>query len=171
MMKRLYIIRHAKSSWAQPGSSDIDRSLNDRGNEQVKLLDAWMQRYDSKIERVICSPARRTQETLLGIRGNFSNASISFIDDLYNGEMDTYLFHLMEHKADRVVIIGHNPTCDELTRYLTSPSSPAAEKLMANHFGTGTIAVLDFDGTCWREIGKSSCQLVDLISPKELEQV
>ncbi|MEE9375699.1 MAG: histidine phosphatase family protein [Rhizobiaceae bacterium] len=170
-MKRLYILRHAKSSWAQPGTGDIDRCLNDRGLEQIKLLNDWLSNSQQPIDHVICSPSRRTQETLAGLRSNFTNSSISIIDSLYLGELDSYLSTLGEQRADHILLIGHNPTCDELARYLASPKSPAAKKLMAHHFSTGTVAVLDFDKEHWSELSQASCKLVELVRPKELEQV
>lgn len=167
-MKRLYILRHAKSSWAQPGLSDSDRPLNEKGNQQVEALSDWIKKAAQKPEKVLCSPAARTLQTYGGIQSSIGSAKLDVQKDLYIGLMEDYLDAIWRQTDQTIMIIGHNPTCDELTRYLTKPSSPAAEKLMAHHFGTATMAVLDFDGNEWIALSEASCSLQELIRPKEL---
>lgn len=101
----------------------------------------------------------------------FGDAKIEVVKSLYNGTLEDYLAVLWSQGAEGIILIGHNPTCDELARYLTAPSSPAAEKLMAHHFSTATMAVFEYDGNNWSDLGKSGCQLMELVRPKELEQV
>jgi len=168
-MKRLYILRHAKSSWAQPGLTDKERPLNARGEKQLVVLNRWFDHNLPKPEKVVCSPAIRTQQTLAGIESALNNPDIEIVAPLYNGMLETYLSCLWEQTSDSVLLIGHNPTCDELSRYLAKPSSPAASKIMSQHFGTGTIACFDFDGDDWSGLGESSCSLVSFLRPKELE--
>ena len=168
-MKHLYILRHAKSSWAQPGLGDIERPLNKRGERQVEYLQAWLIDKDIGVDKILCSPATRTQATYRGIQGAFPNAPVEIVKPLYHGRMENYLEALWSQDADTLMIIGHNPTCDELARYLTSPSSPAAEKLMAHHFGTANMAMLTFDVDRWAEIGQASGSLTQLLRPRELE--
>lgn len=167
-MKRLYLLRHAKSSWAQPGLSDSDRPLNERGYKQVEALTGWFEEASSKPEKILCSPAVRTLQTYEGLQSSIRSAILDVQKDLYIGPMEVYLDTIWQQTAETIMVIGHNPTCDELTRYLTKPSSPAAEKLMAHHFGTATMAVLDFDGSKWNALSEASCNLLELIRPKEL---
>ena len=168
-MKRLYILRHAKSSWASPGLSDIARTLNKRGREQCELLRKWFSNSNPVPQHILCSPAQRTVETLERIQSAFPDAEISIVDSLYTGMSDTYLEAIWQTEADCVLIIGHNPTCDDLARHLTAPTSPAAPKLMAEHFGTAAIAALDFGGDTWTGLTAGSCQLVEFVRPKEIK--
>jgi len=167
-MKSVYILRHAKSSWALPGLSDRERPLNEKGQSQATLLAKWFAELEVKPDFVISSPSDRTKETLELISPGLDECPVEFHQDLYLGTTDAYLAHLWSLSSDSVLLIGHNPTCDELTRYLTKPSSPAAEKLMAHHFGTACLAVLEFDNKDWTKLGEASCNLSQFVRPKEL---
>ena len=169
-MKHLYILRHAKSSWAHPGLGDIERPLNKRGERQVERLNAWLAASEITIDQVLCSPSTRTQATHRGIQTALGETPVEIVKSLYHGRMDDYLDALSAQSAASIMIIGHNPTCDEFTRYLTSPSSPAAEKLMAHHFGTATMAILSFDAAEWTQIGRGSGSLNQLVRPRDLEE-
>ena len=168
-MKHLYILRHAKSSWANPGLGDIERPLNKRGERQVERLNDWMAASKIAIDQVLCSPSTRTQATHRGIQQALGTAPMEIVKSLYHGRMENYLDALWTQSADTVMVIGHNPTCDELTRYLTSPKSPAAEKLMAHHFGTATMAILSFEIEDWSQISQGSGLLTQLVRPRDLE--
>ncbi len=172
-MKRLYILRHGKSSWSQPGQGDIDRPLNARGLEQMLLLSRWWRQEGVRPDAVICSPAARTRETLSQLREGLADdpleLDVTYEQALYMGSCDDYLQILWGQAAQTVLVVGHNPTCDELSRWLAAPSSPAAHKLMASHFGTGSLAVFDLDLADWTAIGRGSGQLVEFLRPKDIE--
>ena len=168
-MKHLYILRHAKSSWAQPGLSDIERPLNKRGGRQVTRLESWMIANNLLPDKILCSPSTRTQETYRGIKGAVQDVPLEIVQNLYHGRMQDYLEALWAQDADKIMVIGHNPTCDELARYLTKPSSPAAEKLMAHHFGTATMAIFSLDLDNWSDIGQASGNLEQMLRPRDID--
>lgn len=170
-MKRLYILRHAKSSWAQPGLGDRERPLNPRGINQMARLAVWWRAHGEALDAVLVSPSVRTRETLAGFEGALGDVEPTFDGSLYHGTMDDYLSAIWAQSGERLMVIGHNPTCDELSRWLTAPSSPAVEKLMAHHFGTATMAIFDVAVDTWTELGQASGQLVDLLRPRDLEAV
>ncbi len=169
-MKRLYILRHAKSSWAQPGLGDVERTLNDRGNEQCRTLSKWWAGNGTQIDGAVVSSAQRTRETYYGLEEALNFRDVQFFDELYLGSMEDYLGAIWAQTGDSLLLIGHNPTCDELARYLTAPSSPAAEKLMAHHFGTASLAVFECDIDNWTELGRSKARLTNFVRPKEIEK-
>lgn len=168
-MKHLYILRHAKSSWAHPGLSDIERPLNRRGERQLSNLNRWLSVRHYQPDIVLCSPSNRTQLTFQGIRTALGMARLVTESSLYSGFVDSYLSAIWAQTADQIMLIGHNPTCDELTRYLTAPDSPAAEKMMSHHFGTANLAIFEVELNSWSALGRSSASLVDIIRPKDIE--
>ena len=174
-MKTLIILRHAKSSWAQPGLTDFERPLNGRGRDQVQSLALWIADQPMPGISVVSSPSNRTRETLDGILPGLSNSlggsDPIFIDDLYNGSMDDYLSAIWAQvdTVQTLVMIGHNPTCDELSRYLTAPSSAAAQKLMAQHFGTACLARFEIPAEAWADTRASNNQLTHFVRPADLE--
>src|SRR5215210_985063 len=62
-MKTLLLMRHAKSSWAEPGLKDFERPLNERGQKAAPLMGRFLRRQSMKPELVICSPAERARQT------------------------------------------------------------------------------------------------------------
>jgi len=167
-MKTLYILRHAKSSWAQPGLGDIERPLNPRGLRQSENLHHWFSNREDKPNLVLCSPSVRTRQTWTGISKAMPDAVMEIEPGFYHGVIDAYLASIWGQDAEKLMIVGHNPTCDELARYLTAPDSPAAEKLMAHHFGTATLAIFECEIDKWSELGQGSGNLIQLLRPKEL---
>src|SRR5512135_47045 len=65
--KRLFVLRHAKSSWDDPGLDDHERPLAPRGRRAVKSLGEYLRKHQIQPSQVLCSPARRTRETLEGV--------------------------------------------------------------------------------------------------------
>ena len=167
-MKRLYILRHAKSSWAEPGLTDMDRPLNKRGVKQTAALAEWFEEQSDKPGVVLCSPSNRTRETWRDIERAFPSTAVDIVDELYHGTTDNYMDALSARDESSIMIVGHNPTCDELSRYLTAPSSPAAASLMSTHFGTANLAILDLEIDEWSAISKASGQLVTMLRPRDL---
>ena len=167
-MKRLYILRHAKSSWATPGLGDMERPLNDRGHRQLAALQSWFAEQDVLPQKILCSPAERTLETYHRLQKAIENAEFETVPSMYNGMLDFYLDAIKIQSSDCLLLIGHNPTCDELCRYLSAPSSPQYKKLMNHHFGTANLGVFDCPLDQWSDLSQSSCQLVDFIRPKGL---
>ena len=66
-MKILYLLRHAKSSWDHPGLDDRDRPLAPRGLQAATAIGHHFARFDAWPDRVLCSPARRSVDTLAGV--------------------------------------------------------------------------------------------------------
>jgi len=122
-MKRLAILRHAKSSWAKPGKSDESRPLNQQGLDQLNQLCNWIKSENFTPDLVICSPSLRTRQTHEGIKAALGDPKTEYDSSLYNGALENYLNALWGlGDAENVMLIGHNPNCDELARYLTIPS-------------------------------------------------
>lgn len=169
-MKRLYILRHAKSSWAQPGLGDMDRRLNKRGKRQLATLQDWFSRQSTKPDVALCSPSERTRLTWQGLEQALPGTVFEIASSLYSGSVDTYLAELSARNEDRVMMIGHNPTCDELARYLMAPTSPAANSLISAHFGTANLAIFDLEIDEWNSISGGSGQLVTMLRPRDLIQ-
>lgn len=170
-MKTLSILRHAKSAWSLPGQGDEARTLNDRGHEQLGILAGWMQQTKFTADKVICSSAVRTRETLDRLSDVLDVSTAEFEPNLYLTGLDAYLDIIWAAPdCDNLLIVGHNPTCDELVRYLSHASSPAMETLLLNHFSTGTMAVMDMDIESWAQVSRAKGQLTHFLRPKLIQE-
>ena len=110
-MSRLYLLRHAKSSWDDPGLVDHDRPLAPRGRQAAEAIGAYLREHDIGPELVLCSSAARTRETLerVGLTGQIEDA-------LYGAGASALLARLHEvpDEVASVMLIGHNPGMRQL---------------------------------------------------------
>ncbi len=168
-MLRLYVLRHAKSSWAQPGQKDCDRPLNCRGIETLERIREAIVEHDWQPHQVFCSPTQRTRLTLAGIEGCFrDNPKIVFEPILYDGDASAYLACLKaSDDTGAAMLVGHNPMCEEFCEWLCGSGNERAVAAMATKFPTGAMAVFDIDRLVWRALAAGSGKLVDFFVPRE----
>lgn len=154
-VRRLYLLRHAKSSWNDPDLGDRDRPLTSRGKRAVKALAKHLEEGGIKPELVICSPARRAQDTLKPLRKALgSDADLRLDERIYAASAVELLEVLSEVPARvaSVMLVGHNPSLQDLALGLARPG-PARSELEAK-FPTGALATLTVPGSSWRVLRK-----------------
>jgi phosphohistidine phosphatase len=165
----LYVLRHAKSSWDDPAQRDHDRPLAPRGKRAVKLLAEYVERNGIGPELVLCSTARRTRDTLAGVRPG-GEAVIE--PELYTATVGELIERLRHVPADvgSVMVIGHNPAMQMLVLRLARDGGPLAERMadVRRKFPTGALATLAIDGP-WAELAPSCAELADYVRPKALQ--
>lgn len=137
-MKRLTLLRHAKSSWADSGQQDFDRPLNKRGLHDAPLMSQRLLERGSTPELILCSAANRTRQTAQFIvdTHGLTSSAITFHEDLYLASAGTLLDFIQQTKeaVSHMMVIAHNPGLETLGRQL-HPDAPNA---------LATCAVLDF---------------------------
>lgn len=117
---------------------------------------------------ILCSPAIRTQQTFEGFAQSVQEAEVEMVEPLYSGSFDDYWDALCTQSGDHIVLVAHNPHCDELARFLTAPSSPAANHLMERHFATANLALFSFDMEDWTELARGGGQLQVFLRPADM---
>lgn len=122
-MKRLYLIRHAKSSWSHPDLDDFDRPLNKRGKVDCPEMAARLGRAGIRPDLIVASPAKRAKKTAIFMaKGTgYNKKNIDYYDELYLGSLSYHLQLIGElfGKVDVLFLVGHNYTMTELGEYLT----------------------------------------------------
>ncbi len=166
-MKRLILIRHAKSSWSNGGLPDKDRPLNDRGREASAQMGKWLDRENLLPDEVLSSSATRCRQTWDGL-ANAANLAVTprFEDRLYLAGPAEMLAILSTATGDTVLILGHMPGISEFARDLRRDPPPAHE--MFQKYPTGAATVLDFRTAHWREAQMGTGIFVSYMTPKEL---
>ena len=121
-MKTIHLLRHAKSSWANPDLDDRDRPLNNRGKRSVVMMIEPIWKAGCRFEHVYCSPAKRTRETIRRMSKALRGEGIHWCLDekLYAFDRDELLSWLRdcEDELDDVMIVGHNPAITGLASLL-----------------------------------------------------
>jgi phosphohistidine phosphatase len=131
-MVHLMLLRHAKSDWSNEELTDKDRPLNLRGQKAAPEMGRWMQKHDWLPDRILCSSAKRTIETLDRIQEVWrqienrdrpidAGIDVHFLDQLYLAPPQTILEEAIRYasKVQSLLIIGHNPGMEMLATRLS----------------------------------------------------
>ena len=169
--KQLFILRHAKSSWDDPGLNDHDRPLAPRGRRAVKVLHEYVRTHRIEPALVLCSTSRRTRETLEGVAPT-GRAVVEA--DLYTATAGGLLDRIRQLPEDTpsAMVIGHNPGMQMLVlRLAASSQGPLDEDCdlatVQRKFPTGALATITFECE-WRDLAAGSGRLTGLVRPKDL---
>jgi phosphohistidine phosphatase len=166
-MKRLYLLRHAKSSHSAGFDADHERPLAPRGVEATERLTRYLQKAGASPDVVLCSSARRTRETLEGISpGLAGDPELTIEQSLYCASSWQLLERVrrLPAGASAAMVIGHNPGLHDLAIELAGAEGRA--RLAA--FPPGALLTLDLEGDAWTSIGESTCTVADYVVPKGL---
>ncbi len=149
-MKRLFIIRHAKSSWSQPGLDDFDRPLNKRGQNDGPMMARRIGEAGIRPDLIVASPAKRAKKTAkyMADGTGYDNEKIRYFEELYMGSLAVHLKLLASlfNEADTLFLVGHNDTVTRLAEYLSGknfgnvPTCGVVALEYAEDFGFTTIA-------------------------------
>ncbi len=171
-MKTLLLLRHAKSSWDEPLLEDFRRPLAPRGRKAATRMGRFMGREGLIPQRVLCSGAVRATETLeLLSEGMDRDLPTQIRDDIYHaspGSLLELIRSLPDHE-DPVLLIGHNPTFEDLARQLVGSGDPEALRDLASKYPTGALAVLDFRIGHWADLEAGEGDLRAFVRPKAVK--
>ncbi|MCC5948059.1 MAG: histidine phosphatase family protein [Nitriliruptoraceae bacterium] len=170
MDRRLFVLRHAKSSWNHSGLTDHQRPLSGRGRAALPLIRRALEERAADIEVVLCSAAVRTVATLDGIRPALDDrVRITIDEELYGAGGQTWFERCMQVGDDvpGVLVIGHNPGLERLVHDLAPTGEPPARETLARGFPTGALAEVAVPGP-WSALAYDSCSLAAMWIPREL---
>ena len=171
-MKRLTLLRHAKSSWDDPSLDDFNRPLNERGWKAARRMGRELKHRGMRFDLVLASTAARVRETIDGVQEKFDfDAPIQFEPRMY-GASEHELLSLLSGMPETVhspLLVGHNPGVERLLVVLTHHDDRGLRRRVAGKYPTGALAVIELPAHRWREIEPGSGEIVELILPKELD--
>jgi phosphohistidine phosphatase len=171
-VKRLAVLRHAKSSWDDPGLADFNRPLNERGWKAARRMGREFKHRGTHFDLVLASTAARVRETIDGIQEHFDFAApIRFEPKLYHATTDT-LLSLIQDFEDGVktpLIVGHNPGLERLLVELTHDDRDGLRDRIAGKYPTGALAVIKLPAAHWKDVAPGTGEIAELILPKELD--
>ena len=160
--RRLILTRHAKSAWDDPAMSDHDRPLNDRGRRSALALGDWMVSRGYEPEEVLCSSARRTQETweVVASAALEVRPLIRHEPGLYHASAGKMLTILRTATRPTVMMLGHNPGISEFAAMLPAqpPLSPDFRR-----YPTAATLVVDFQIDNWSEVEPGAGSVMDFV--------
>ena len=158
-------MRHAKSSWGNPGVADHDRPLNKRGTDSAFLLGEWLREKDLLPDEALVSSARRTQETFAGLNLKIDS---TVKRELYHSSSDLLMETLYEATGECVIVIAHNPGIGDLALRLARMMRQHPNHSRFADYPTGATLVLQWDADSWGSIDWSQGEILEFIVPREL---
>ena len=166
---KLWLLRHAKSSWDDPEMEDVDRPLAPRGARAADRMRDYLDAEAIRPELVLCSSALRSRETLGRVLpGLGPELTVRIEPSLYSFEADQLLDRLRELPANvgSVMLIGHNPAMQELASLLAAEGDRLDD--LRKGFPTAALAELDVPVGAWDELTRGSGRLERFVVPREL---
>lgn len=168
-MRRLWLLRHAKSSWGDARIADIDRPLSERGRRAAAALAEHCKAAGIRPDLVLCSSAVRARETLAAVLPGLGEAMpVSIEEALYTFDADHLLVRLRQvpDDAGSVLLVGHNPGIGVLAADLAVDGRDSER--LNQKYPTGGLVSIDLDVNTWTDIGKGRGHLNAFVTPGDL---
>jgi phosphohistidine phosphatase len=167
-MRRLMLLRHAKTERAEPGQRDRDRKLVKRGRADAPTLGAYITHHDLIPDLVLVSPAARAQETWGLAADAFAKPPRQQTDDrIYNANPQKLFYVVAEpRKANKMLIVGHNPSLHEFALQLIASGDVEAREQLREKLPTSGLVVMDLPIDDWAELRPHSARLERFVTPR-----
>ena len=173
-MKTLYLLRHGKSAWNDPALADHDRPLAPRGARAATLIGRKLRKEGFRADCILCSTARRAVDTLELVTAQLDGDALGMP---VHQERELYLtgerallerLRRLPDKVRTVMLVGHNPDLHNLAQELAGGGAAGDLKSLRAKFPTAALAVLEFPGDRWSDIGPRAGRLTRFLIPKKL---
>jgi phosphohistidine phosphatase len=170
-MRRLLLLRHAKTERPEPGQRDRDRKLTARGRADAPVIGAYMARHRLVPDLVLVSPVPRAQETWTLVAPAFSKAPPVANDErIYNATTETLAEIIRETRdANTLIIVGHNPSLQELAVNLIGSGDVEARERINEKLPTSGLVAIDFAFDDWSLLHDHAGRLERFVSPRLIE--
>lgn len=161
--KVLYLVRHAKSSWANPDLSDRMRPLNERGQRDAPRMGKRLAKRIERPQLIVSSPALRalTTANLIAQALGYGPEDIHIDEQIYtfNAADLADSVRRFDSQLDRIMLVGHNPAVTRLVNDLSDAN--------IDNIPTGGVVTLELDVASWRDIGQGNGRMLDFDFPKK----
>jgi phosphohistidine phosphatase len=176
-MRRLMLLRHAKTENDAPSGRDQDRRLDDRGRKDAAEIGGWIARHPPVPDAVLVSPAIRAHQTweiaLMAMKDLAPQPRVELLPELYGADPSQLLQTIRAASAtdsQRLMVVGHNPGMHELALALAGSGNDAGRRALSDNLPTSGLAIFDFEVDDWADVAFRRGRLVLFVSPKVLKE-
>jgi phosphohistidine phosphatase len=165
-MKRITLIRHAKSDWNHLALKDFDRPLNKRGLVSAEFMSKIILKEDLVPDFILCSPAKRTKSTCQLLKQGIGiEIATRFESEIYEPNYMTLIRILskIDNQVNHAWLIGHNPGISNLANYLTGDHS-------VSYMVTCHIITIDMEIDSWDEVSGGLGSISFNAYPKQFDE-
>jgi phosphohistidine phosphatase len=161
-MKTLFLVRHAKSSWEQPGLSDFDRPLNERGKKDAPVMAKRLKEKGIELDHLVSSPAKRAKKPAgyFAEELGFKKKDIKFVEELYGATHSQFLQAVkdLNDKYNSVALFSHNPGITDFASSLTN--------VRVDAMPTCSVFALQINTDTWKEFENAEKKFLFFDYPK-----
>jgi phosphohistidine phosphatase len=173
-MRRLLLLRHAKTEMDAPSGKDFDRRLDDRGRLDATMMGGCLGKHPPLPDLVCVSTAVRARQTWDLVAAAMPGAKpvVADLDELYGAgpaELLAVIRGAAVEDPKHLMLVGHNPGLHEMALSLIGGGDADGQKAIADNLPTGGIVVIDFAIDDWNDVAFRGGQLVTFVSPKLLK--
>lgn len=165
-MKKLIVIRHAKSSWDIPDLDDIERPLNKRGKKNAPEMGRRISERGIMPDLIISSPAKRALSTARRIAEELHFPKKAIVQEpiFYHDTMKDMIavINAIPTDVNTLMVFGHNPMLTDMVNYLTGSD--------IFNIPTCGVAEMHFYLTDWAQVNKAKGKLTFFDYPKSKEE-
>ena len=160
MLRKIILLRHAKSSWKDLSLRDFDRPLSKRGMNDIKLMKVHLASLLKEVDEIYSSSSIRTSQTIKQLAPEFSH--VKYLESLYLGDVSIVLSLLksIQTRIKTVMIVGHNPCIQETMEIIW--------KKPVEKFPTCAAAVFSFNSG-WSKTDIPIGSLEKFIKPRDFK--
>ncbi len=176
-MRRLMLLRHAKTENDAPSGRDQDRRLDKRGRADAAEIGGWIGRHPPFPDLVLVSPAVRANQTWEiaweEMKDLAPQPEVELLPDLYGAEPAQLLEAVHAAAAadpKALMMVGHNPGMHELALMFAGSGDAAGRKALGDNLPTSGLAIFDFAVDDWGDVAFRRGRLAKFVSPKLLKQ-
>lgn len=175
-MRRLMLLRHAKTETHAPSGRDQDRRLDDRGHRDAAQIGDWIAAHPPFPEAVLVSHAVRARQTWdiawAAMKDRVPTLQVEILPELYGADpaqiLDSIRTAIAPANPKQLLLIAHNPGMHEAALMLMGGGDPAGARALADNLPTAGLAIFDFDVKDWGNVAYRRGKLVLFTSPKLL---
>ncbi|MBU0664792.1 MAG: histidine phosphatase family protein [Proteobacteria bacterium] len=166
-MKNLFLVRHAKSSWADPSLADRERPLNKRGLRDAPLMGQRLAGRKVRVDAIWSSPAQRALETARFFASTlkYPRKEIELRDRLYTNTIDDLLLEIRScpDEIKSLLVVGHNPVISGFANFLIGH----AKDTHIESIPTCGIVAINFQRPSWQLLKEHEGRFLFFDYPKK----
>ena len=173
-MKKLFLLRHAKSDWTDISLTDFDRPLNERGALSADQIGTYIKGQNIQPARILASSSKRTRETANRVLDEAGlDCPVDYLDQIYLAGTSTLLDLIrdVDDRDDPLMIVGHNPGMHALAVALTATGHKIDLDRLHEKYPTATLVEISLDIDHWQDIKPEQGHLVRYVKPRQLGEL
>lgn len=161
-MKKLYLVRHAKSSWKDSELSDLERPLLEKGLKRTKRVIDELLKKKAKVDLIVSSHAVRALETakILAKALNYPQDDVRVEKQIYHADAEALFdqFYDVPEDINSIMLVGHNPTITNFANHFLTKKLDALP--------TSGVVCVEFKTESWEQIIDAKSKAIYILNPK-----